>query len=102
VDGTAASFSSINIRPIEAFYPVVAQHGLQTFVHSKPKDRRDAICAAFGLDELTALKNNLESARSSFQRTPPHAVTEARRELAANARTLPSWKRHVSLRAVGS
>jgi DNA repair exonuclease SbcCD ATPase subunit len=88
VDGTAASFSSINIRPIEAFYPVVAQHGLQTFVHSKPKDRRDAICAAFGLDELTALKNNLESARSSFQRTPPRAVTEARRELATNAGTL--------------
>jgi DNA repair exonuclease SbcCD ATPase subunit len=88
VDGTAAPFSSIGITPIEAFYPVVAQHGLQTFVHSKPKDRRDAICAAFGLDELTALKNSLESARSSFQRTPPRAVADARRELMTNARTL--------------
>lgn len=88
VNGSPASFSTINVAPIEAFYPVVAQHGLQTFVHSKPKDRRDAICAAFGLDELTALKNALDSARSSFQRTPPRAVTEARRELAAHAPTL--------------
>ena len=88
VDGVAAPFSTLGITPIEAFYPVVAQHGLQTFVHSKPKDRRDAICAAFGLDELTALKNTLDSARSSFQRTPPRAVTEARRELAANVRIL--------------
>lgn len=88
VDGAAAPFSSVNVSPIEAFYPVVAQHGLQTFVHSKPKDRRDAICAAFGLDELTALKNSLDSARTSFQRTPPRAVTLARQELAANAPTL--------------
>ena len=88
VDGTPAAFSTINVSPIEAFYPVVAQHGLQTFIHSKPKDRRDAICAAFGLDELTALKNALDSARSSFQRSPPRSVTDARRELAAQARTL--------------
>lgn len=88
VDGAPAAFSTINVSPIEAFYPVVAQHGLQTFIHSKPKDRRDAICAAFGLDELTALKNALDSARSSFQRTPPRSVIDARRELAAQARTL--------------
>jgi DNA repair exonuclease SbcCD ATPase subunit len=88
VDGTQVLFSSINLNPIEAVYPVVAQHGLQTFVHSKPKDRRDAICAALGLDELTTLKNALDSARSSFQRSPPRSVIDARRELAANARTL--------------
>ncbi|MBV1701741.1 MAG: AAA family ATPase [Hyphomicrobiales bacterium] len=88
VDGTRISFSSINLNPIEAVYPVIAQHGLQTFVHSKPKDRRDAICAALGLDELTTLKNALDSARSSFQRTPPRSVSDARQELVANARTL--------------
>jgi chromosome segregation ATPase len=88
VDGTPAAFSTVNVSPIEAFYPVVAQHGLQTFIHSKPKDRRDAICAAFGLDELTALKNALDSARASFQRTPPRSVSDARRDLAAQARTL--------------
>ena len=88
IDGAVAPFSSIPIAPIEAVYPVVAQHGLQTFVHSKPKDRRDAICAALGLDELTILKNTLDTARASFQRTPPRTVTEARRELAANAQVL--------------
>jgi DNA repair exonuclease SbcCD ATPase subunit len=88
IDGAVAPFSSIPVAPIEAVYPVVAQHGLQTFVHSKPKDRRDAICAALGLDELTALKNTLDSSRASFQRTPPRAVTEARKELAANAQVL--------------
>src|SRR4051795_12311512 len=64
VDGQPADFNSVGILPQEAYYPVVAQHGLQTFVHSKPKDRRDAICAALGLDELTSLKSSLESARS--------------------------------------
>jgi recombinational DNA repair ATPase RecF len=44
IDGVASHFSVIGINALEAFYPVVAQHGLQTFVHSKPKDRRDAIC----------------------------------------------------------
>jgi energy-coupling factor transporter ATP-binding protein EcfA2 len=88
VDGIVSPFSSISVNPIEAVYPVVAQHGLQTFVHSKPKDRRDAICAALGLDELTTLKNTLDSARLSFQRSPPRAIADARNELTANAPTL--------------
>ena len=88
VDGQAADFSEIGVQAFEAYYPVVAQHGLQTFVHSKPKDRRDAICAALGLDELTALKSALESARGSFQRSPPAPMIEARRALAALAPAL--------------
>lgn len=90
IDGVVSPFSTLNISPVEAVYPVVAQHGLQTFIHSKPKDRRDAICAALGLDELTALKTALDSARTSFQRTPPRTVTEARRELAQNIQVLAS------------
>ena len=88
VDGVRADFSTVGIIAIEAMYPVVAQHSLQSFVHSRPKDRRDAICAAFGLEELTALKTALDSARTSFQRSPPGAVITARRELAANATEL--------------
>lgn len=93
VDGIAANFSSLGIQALDAFYPVVAQHGLQTFVHAKPKDRRDAICAALGLEELTALKGALDSARSSFQRTPPKTVIDARihlKALAADLHTVPS------------
>lgn len=88
VDGVAAPFSSIGLQPIEAVYPVVAQHGLQTFIHTKPKERRDALCAALGLDDLTSFKRALDSARTSFQRTPPATVVAARRYLAANASVL--------------
>jgi hypothetical protein len=88
VDGVAAGFGVLGIVPLEAHYPVVAQHGLQTFVHSKPKDRRDALCGALGLEDLIALKAALESARSSFQRTPPAAVMDARKRLNELARGL--------------
>lgn len=88
VDGGPAEFSTLGIRALDAFYPVVAQHGLQTFVHAKPKDRRDAICAALGLEELTGLKAALDSARASFQRTPPKAVVDARNRLKALAAEL--------------
>lgn len=84
IDGVKASFSTLFAGLSEAVYPVVAQHGLQTFIHSKPKDRRDAIGAALGLDELTALKAALEGARSSFQRTPPSSIINARKELTEN------------------
>jgi hypothetical protein len=100
VDGQPMQFEAIGVQAVEACYPVVAQHGLQTFVHSKPKDRRDAICAALGLDELTVLKSALESARGSFQRSPPVAVAQARAalralasELAANPATVAVAKR---------
>ena len=96
VDGVAADFSSLGIQALDAFYPVVAQHGLQTFVHAKPKDRRDAICAALGLEELTALKGALDSARASFQRTPPKPVVDARNHL----RTLAAELQTASVGAV--
>jgi DNA repair exonuclease SbcCD ATPase subunit len=88
IDGNPAPFSAIGISAIEAVYPVVAQHGLQTLIHSKPKDRRDAICAALGLDEVTAFKSALDGARTSFQRSPPRSVTEARRDLLQQVRQL--------------
>jgi len=93
VDGAPSEFSALGIQALDAFYPVVAQHGLQTFVHAKPKDRRDAICAALGLEELTTLKAALDSARASFQRTPPKSVVDARnrlRALASELQTVPA------------
>ncbi|WP_162242716.1 AAA family ATPase [Dyadobacter sp. Leaf189] len=81
VDGIPALFASIGLSPVEAVYPIIAQNGLQSIIHSSPKDRRDAVCAALGLDELVDLKSSLESARSSLQRTPPNTVILARKEL---------------------
>lgn len=78
IDGTAATFESLGLSELQAVHPVVAQHDLQSFIHSRPKERRDLISAALGLDELTALKTALDGARKSFA---PPAVAEARAKL---------------------
>ena len=58
IDGRDAGFESLGIIPNEAVYPVVAQHSLQTFIHGKPNDRRDAIanahCSSSWLQPLPA------------------------------------------------
>jgi energy-coupling factor transporter ATP-binding protein EcfA2 len=83
VDDAPAGFEALGLRPIEAVYPIVAQHGLQTFVHTKPRERRDAISAAFGLDELADLKVALDGARRSFGSNPPAAIVQARTKMRA-------------------
>jgi hypothetical protein len=88
IDGNRAEFSTLGLNVQDAVYPVIVQHGLQTFIHSRPKERRDAISAALGLDELTALKTALDGARKSFQTSPPSAVVEARNRLRTLAQPL--------------
>ena len=78
VNGINGEFSQIGIVVSDAVYPVVAQHSLQSFIHSKPKERRDAMSEALGLQELAALKTTLDGARRSFQMSPPTSVAEAR------------------------
>jgi hypothetical protein len=97
IDGRDAGFESLGIIPNEAVYPVVAQHSLQTFIHSKPKDRRDAIANALGLDELTALKSAIDGARKSFQSSPPPAVIEARNRLRPLTRDLATLPETINL-----
>lgn len=95
VDGAPADFSTIGIAGIGAVHPVIAQHDLQSFIHSRPKERRDAISAALGLDELTFLKTALDGARRSFNSVPPTGVEEARaklRPLAAVLTTITETK----------
>src|SRR5689334_23921847 len=88
IEGVEADLTAVGLHALDAVYPVIVQHGLQTFIHSKPKERRDAISAALGLDELTSLKSALDSARRSFQTVPPRPVTEASSRLRALAPTL--------------
>jgi hypothetical protein len=78
IDGAPGSLAEIGVEPAEPACPVVAQHSLQAFIHTKPKERRDAISAALGLEEVTSFKSALDSARRSFSRTPPDQVTAAR------------------------
>jgi hypothetical protein len=81
IDGTPKDFATIGLNPAETVYPVVTQHSLQTFIHTRPKERRDAISAALGLEEVTQLKSALDGARRSFNLTPPTEVTAARAHL---------------------
>jgi DNA repair exonuclease SbcCD ATPase subunit len=81
VDDQEALFSSIGLTPNEASYPVVAQHGLQTFIHTRPKDRRDAIAAALGLDDLIAFRTALEGARRSYTNSPPRELVQVRQKV---------------------
>ena len=88
IDGTVASLASLGLVKIEGLHPVVAQHDLQSFIHSRPKERRDLISLALGLDEIAALKTALDGARRSFQVTLPAGVEAARKKLVGVAPTL--------------
>ena len=82
IDGAKAPFESLGLASrLGVLNPVVAQHDLQSLIHSRPKDRRDIISTALGLDELTALKTALDGARKSFNLTLPGGVKEARAKL---------------------
>jgi hypothetical protein len=88
VDGKPAYFASVGVHALHAAHPVVAQHDLQSLIHSRPKERRDVISGALGLDELTALKTALDGARKSFAATAPPGVEEARAKLRPLANVL--------------
>lgn len=81
IDGALGDFTTFGLLVPDAVYPVIVQHGLQTFIHARPKARRDAISAALGLDEMAAFKTAIDGARRSFQGTPPRPVVEARNRL---------------------
>lgn len=72
--------------------PVIAQHDLQSFIHSRPKERRDLIGAALGLEELTTLKTALDSARRTFSLNPPAEVETTRSAIRPLAPTLEAIK----------
>ena len=81
INGAPGPFATLGLSGIEAVHPVVAQHDLQSFIHSRPKERRDLISAALGLEEITALKTSLDGARRAFTLTPPPGITDARTKL---------------------
>jgi DNA repair exonuclease SbcCD ATPase subunit len=78
VDGVNQDFESAGITLDTRFHPIVAQHSLQDFIHAKPKDRRDKISAALGLDVLTRFKTSLDKARTRLQTAEPAFVNAAR------------------------
>jgi len=95
INGVRTSLESLGLVDLDAVHPVVAQQDLQSFIHSRPKERRDIVSAALGLDELTTLKTALDGARKSFIASAPPEVDRARtilRPLAASLTSLPETK----------
>jgi energy-coupling factor transporter ATP-binding protein EcfA2 len=77
MEGDPAEFTSILQLENDIFYPIIAQHSLQNFIHSRQKERRDMISAAFGLEPIVRYKTVLDRARNRFQATPPSQVITA-------------------------
>ena len=91
VDGRRADFRDIGVVPLEDYYPVVAQHELQSFILTQPKKRRDEISAAFGLGELTPLKTALYGAYKSLSSNPPDNVQSAKKDLLKDSLKLNNY-----------
>jgi len=77
IDGIEEDFTSFGLHFDEIYDPILAQDSLKDFIHSRPKDRRDKISSAFGLEPLIRFKSVLDKARERFQRTPPQSVQNA-------------------------
>lgn len=77
IDGEPGTFSDVGLSVLPVYNPVVTQHGIQDFIHTRPIDRYRAISDALGLTDLVGLKDALESARSAYRANPPDWVTRA-------------------------
>lgn len=83
VDGEEGGWESIGLPSDQFHDPVVAQHTLKYFIHATPKERRDRISAALGLDSLVRFKSALDGGRRRFMQSPPEYVREATQRLDA-------------------
>lgn len=73
VDG----FKAIDLIFSESQAPVIVQHGIQDFVHTKPIDRYRSISEALGLADLVAFKDVVERAKNRYRKQLPERICEA-------------------------
>ena len=79
VDGNPVDdFKTIGLEYTEAHCPVIVQHGIQDFVHTRPIDRYRIISEALGLSDLVEFKDVLDKAKTSRRNNPPTDVAEAK------------------------
>lgn len=81
VDGDEKSLRDYGSVTDPVHDPVVAQHTLKYFIHATPKERRDRISAALGLDPLVQFKTALDGGRRRFMQSPPQRVANAKKRL---------------------
>lgn len=72
----------------DAYCPIVVQHGIQDFIHTRPIERYRIISEALGLSELTKFKDALEQAKNRYKSNPPQKVTDARVSLKRSVKAL--------------
>ena len=70
-------FSDVGIVYNEAHCPVVVQHGIQDFIHTRPIDRYRSISEALGVADLVSFKDFLEKAKNRYRKELPDRVSQA-------------------------
>lgn len=79
VDGNSVDdFKSIGLGYTEAQCPVIVQHGIQDFVHTRPIDRYRVISEALGLSDLVEFKDVLDKAKTFRRNNPSPDVAQAK------------------------
>ena len=81
IDGSPGHFSDLGLSVLPVYNPVVAQHALQDFIHTRPIDRYRAMSDALGLTDLVDFKGTLDSARSAYRNRPPTRVVRAKSQV---------------------
>jgi hypothetical protein len=83
-DGTPLeAISSLGIEVTEAHCPVIVQHGIQDFIHSRPIERYRVISEALGLNDLVVFKDVLAKAKNALRNNPSSPIAQARELLPA-------------------
>ncbi len=79
IDGDQVNdFSPIGITYTEAHCPVIVQHGIQDFIHTRPIDRYRVISEALGLSELVEFKDILDKAKNQRRNNPLPEVAQSK------------------------
>ncbi len=81
-DGTGIQgFSEVGIVFTEAHCPIVVQHGIQDFIHTRPIDRYRSISEALGIASLVGFKDILEKSKNRYRTELPEQVVQAQNSL---------------------
>ena len=79
LDGASvADLPSAGITLTEAHCPVIVQHGIQDFIHTRPIDRYRVISEALGLNDLVVFKDVIDKTKNLLRNNPIPPLGQAR------------------------
>ena len=91
-------FSEKEITLNEAHCPIVVQHGIQDFIHTRPIDRYRSISEALGISDLVGFKDILEKSKNQYRKELPDRIVQSKYTL----RKLTSSLRLIGLNEIAS